>query len=111
MHVIIVTLCIIMYSVSQFTVCTTLSQHGPGVVYLVLRSRFGKVYLLHTLTPQEPLIQKYTLLAYSDWWIPTFIVKWMVQGYDVQVCVCVCVCVCVYTMACVHYIPVPYTIA
>jgi len=58
---------------------------GPGIVYLVMSTRFGTVMFLHTLTPEEPLLQKYLVLAYSDWWIPTFIVKWMVQGYDVQV--------------------------
>ncbi len=70
---------------------------GPGVVYLSLKSKFGTVLLLHTLTPMEPFLQKYSLVAYSNWWIPTFIVKWMVQGYDIQVCT-VLITLCVYTM-------------
>ncbi len=59
---------------------------GCGVVYLTLKSKFGTVLLLHTVTPLEPFLQKYSVVAYSDWWIPTFLVKWLVQAYDVQVC-------------------------
>ncbi|XP_064395396.1 cholesterol 7-desaturase nvd-like [Halichondria panicea] len=59
-------------------------QMGCGVVYLTLKSKFGTVLLLHTVTPLEPFLQKYSVVAYSDWWIPTFLVKWLVQAYDVQ---------------------------
>lgn len=61
-------------------------QNGPGIVYITMKSMFGTIMLLHSVTPLEPFLQKFTLMAYSDWWIPTFIVKWIVQGYDVQVC-------------------------
>ena len=60
-------------------------QIGPGLVNLTLKSRFGMVLLIHSLTPQEPFLQKYCLQAFSDWWIPTFVIKMLVQGYDVQV--------------------------
>jgi len=65
-------------------VCFVL-QIGPGLVNLTLKSRFGTVLLIHSLTPQEPFLQKYCLQAFSDWWIPTFVIKMLVQGYDVQV--------------------------
>ena len=60
-------------------------QIGPALVYLTFNSIFGSGLFLQTLTPQEPLLQKYTLLTYADWWIPTFITKFMVSGFDVQV--------------------------
>ena len=66
--------------------CTVLwTQIGPGVVHLTFKSILGSGLLLQVLTPQEPLLQKYSLLAYADWWIPTFVIKSMVRGYDVQV--------------------------
>ena len=62
------------------------------------------MYLFQALTPQEPLLQKMGLVTYSDWWIPTFFVKWSVQAYNVQVCVCVCAraCVCACMRVCVR---------
>ena len=60
-------------------------QVGPAIVYLTFNTLFGSGAFVHSLTPQEPLLQKYCLLAYADWWIPTFVVKMMVKGYDIQV--------------------------
>ncbi len=50
-----------------------------------MKSNFGKVLLLHSLTPQEPFLQKFSMVAYSDWWIPTFLMKMLVHGFNVQV--------------------------
>ena len=63
----------------------TYAQIGPGVVFLTFKNMFGSGALLQSLTPQEPLLQKNSVLAYADWWIPTFIVKLIVKGYDIQV--------------------------
>lgn len=65
--------------------CVLFPQIGPGVVFLTFKSILGSGLFLQTLTPQEPLLQKYTLSAYADWWVPSFIIKLMIQGYDVQV--------------------------
>ena len=61
------------------------TQIGPGIVFLTFKSFFGSGLFLQTLTPQEPLLQKYTLMTFADWWIPTFITDLMVRGFDVQV--------------------------
>ena len=63
----------------------THTQVGPGIVCLTFKSFLGGGLLLQTLTPQEPLVQKYTLTAYADWWIPKFLTRMMITGYDVQV--------------------------
>lgn len=55
------------------------------MVHLTFKSFLGSGLMMHTLTPQEPLLQKYTLTIFADWWIPTFITKAIVKGYDVQV--------------------------
>ena len=60
-------------------------QVGPGIVCLTFKSFFGSGLLFETLTPQEPLLQKYSLTVYADWWIPKFMTRLMVSGYDVQV--------------------------
>ena len=51
------------------------------------------------MTPQEPLLQKYTLKIYSDWWIPSFIIRLMIDGYDVQVMLMAVSCMYVLTLA------------
>ena len=60
-------------------------QVGPGIVFLTFKSFLGSGLLFETLTPQEPLLQKYSLTVYADWWIPKFMTRLMVSGYDVQV--------------------------
>ena len=64
---------------------TCIQQVGPGIVFLTFKSFLGSGLLFETLTPQEPLLQKYSLTVYADWWIPKFLTRLMVSGYDVQV--------------------------
>lgn len=70
--------------IKQFYVNVSVDQIGPGLVFLTFDSILGGGVLIQTVTPQEPLLQKYTIRAYVDWWIPTFIVRLFVNGYDVQ---------------------------
>ena len=64
---------------------TCIQQVGPGIVFLTFKSFLGSGLLFETLTPQEPLLQKYSLTVYADWWIPKFLTRLMISGYDVQV--------------------------
>ena len=57
------------------------------MVYLYLKFKFGTLMFFQSMTPMEPFLQKHSLVAYSDWWIPTFLVKWVVQAYNIQVCI------------------------
>ena len=59
-------------------------------MFLTFNSILGSGLFLQTLTPQEPLLQKYSLMVFADWWIPTFITKLMINGFNVQVGPCWC---------------------
>ena len=38
----------------------------------------GKLALIQTYVPEEPLMQRVSHYVYCDWWIPTFIAAWVV---------------------------------
>ncbi len=40
------------------TVPVTISQIGPGIVYLTIQSPLGKFYVCEHVTPMQPLFQK-----------------------------------------------------
>jgi len=60
-------------------------QIGAGLVYITINTVLGTVIFIQTVTPQEAFLQKYTVVLYSDWWIPTFLVKMFAKIHDVQV--------------------------
>ena len=70
---------------NNVTVIVQFLQIGPGIVHMTYNSIFGSTLLLITLTPQEPLLQKFSVLAYADWWIPALITKLTIRAYNIQV--------------------------
>lgn len=50
-------------------------QIGPSLVYLKFSTPFGEGVYIHTVTPQEPLLQKLLHQMYFTWYIPAIIPK------------------------------------
>lgn len=64
-------------------------QIGPGVVYLMFESMFGRGVFVQSLTPVEPLMQKLVHNIYVSWTMPIPVAKFYMLGEALQVGQCV----------------------
>lgn len=60
-------------------------QIGPGVVYLMFESFFGKGVFIHNMLPVEPLVQKLVHNIYIHWTVPNIIAKFFMLGEAIHV--------------------------
>ncbi|KAK3700233.1 hypothetical protein QZH41_014408 [Actinostola sp. cb2023] len=60
-------------------------QIGPGLVYMYFTSFFGNGIFLHTVTPEEPLLQRVEHRMYSSSYMPTIIAKFYLYGESIQI--------------------------
>lgn len=61
-----------------------INQIGPGYVVLTLKSYFGRLVILQTCTPLEPMVQKLSHYFYGPRYLAWFI-KFAIIGESVQV--------------------------
>lgn len=61
-----------------------INQIGPGFVVLVLNTFLGKVTILQTVTPVEPLMQKLSHYFYAPWYLSWF-TKFIIWGETINV--------------------------
>ena len=59
-------------------------QIGPGIVYLVFDSMFGRGVFVQSITPVEPLVQKLVHNVYLDWKLPKILAKFFMYGEAIQ---------------------------
>lgn len=59
-------------------------QAGPGFVVLVLNLFLGKIIILQTLTPMEPLVQNLSHDFYAPWYLG-WLTKFIMIGETVNV--------------------------
>jgi len=55
-------------------------QIGPSLVYLQFQTPFGEGVYIHTVTPQEPLLQRLLHQMYFTWYVPAIIPKFYLMG-------------------------------
>jgi cholesterol 7-dehydrogenase len=58
----------------------TITQAGPGIVHLFFTSPVGKLYVMETVTPLMPMLQKATHTIWAEWKLPRFIGKIVLAG-------------------------------
>lgn len=68
-----------------FKIDADVSQIGPGYVVLRLKTFFGDMIILQTVTPLEPLRQKLSHYFYASRWLG-FFMKFSIFGETVNVC-------------------------
>lgn len=61
-----------------------IDQIGPGYVTLVLKLIFGKIIILQTLTPLEPLVQNLSHYFYAPWYLG-WLAKFIMYGETINV--------------------------
>ncbi|KAL4219145.1 hypothetical protein ACF0H5_021727 [Mactra antiquata] len=60
-------------------------QIGPGVVYLMFESFFGKGVFIHNLIPVEPIVQKLIHNIYIQWYVPNIVAKFFMLGEAIHI--------------------------
>jgi len=60
------------------------TQMGPGVVQLYFDTPLGRLIVIETVTPLEPLLQMACHTIFAEWKIPRFIVKFVLRGLAIQ---------------------------
>jgi len=50
-------------------------QVGPGIVHMQFATPLGKVILIQTVTPVQPLLQRVGHQVFADWTVPRFFAK------------------------------------
>lgn len=63
---------------------TEISQIGPGVVSLLLRTPIGRIHVFEYVTPIAPLEQRVAHVIFCDWWIPQPVANFMLWALDEQ---------------------------
>lgn len=59
-------------------------QVGPSMVHLHFATPFGKVMLIETVTPVQPLLQRITHQVFAEWTVPRFFAKFIMGSTIVQ---------------------------
>ena len=60
-------------------------QTGPGLVYKYYTSLFGKGIFIHTVPPEEPLLQRVEHRIYSSRYTPAIITNFFLYAESIQV--------------------------
>eukprot|EP01095_Lingulamoeba_sp_RSL-Kostka_P014192 TRINITY_DN611_c3_g1_i1.p1 TRINITY_DN611_c3_g1~~TRINITY_DN611_c3_g1_i1.p1 ORF type:complete len:504 (-),score=140.15 TRINITY_DN611_c3_g1_i1:42-1553(-) len=60
------------------------TQTGPGIVSLHFDTVVGKLYVIETVTPIQPMLQEATHTIYADWKVPRFVAKIVLYSLSIQ---------------------------
>jgi len=59
-------------------------QVGPSMVHLHFATPFGKVVLVETVTPVQPLLQRVTHQVWAEWTVPRWFSKFIMRNTIIQ---------------------------
>jgi cholesterol 7-dehydrogenase len=63
----------------------TITQVGPAMVHLNFATALGSVIVIETVTPIQPLLQRFTHQVFAEWTIPRFVAKFFFGSTITQV--------------------------